>query len=174
MLRAERATRPETEDPRGAAAPRVLGFPTIDSVAAAPPGTPPPRLEPEDARLIEAFRALLARSRLTGRNAIRPAWAATGDGSPDLMGLALMQALPGASARRLVFHAQGAAAPSLDELWLLRLLRSAQRGDTVNVRALLGFRLRRDAVRRIHCLVSRLARELDGLLLLSPGAERLE
>lgn len=73
----------------------------------------------------------------------------------------LLDALPAALGRRLVFHEPGAPDISFDEAWLANALDAVRQSDQDRYAFALRSRLRPEPAARLHVLVCRAAHSLD-------------
>lgn len=113
-------------------------------------------ISPADRALLMELRRTLSRSRLVG--ALEGEGKASERGSAaDGAGLAFFQALSEASERRLLFFCEQCPLASVDEMWLMRLVRATQGNDWTNVQALMGFRIKKMWRRRLYALLRRFA-----------------
>lgn len=143
--------------------PQVLAFPPQPAEQAVAPAV---KLSRGDRALLWSLRDWLNESRLSADGDPERACAliaAEPHASAQRYAVALFRVLPRSTRRRLVFHAHGNARPSTDEMWLLRLLRAIEQDDEASVRALLGFRIRREARRAVRFLATGLATSLKAL-----------
>jgi hypothetical protein len=114
-----------------------------------------------DRALLEHLRSLARRSQLAAPVALEQTCRLIEPGSADAYGMALMRSLSVLAARPMVFHPRGAEEASFDELWLLRLLRCIQSGDTDSARLLIGRRTDKLGRRTITWLACGFAERLD-------------
>lgn len=129
---------------------------------AAPAGEPR-AIAKEDSGLLRRLRGYLETSRVTRDPNLDRACAliaADPAASAELYAVALLQYLPRAARRRVVFHQGRDSEPTPDEMWLIRLIRATQAGDEVSREALLGFRIQPKARRVMRFLVNGLATAL--------------
>ncbi len=121
-------------------------------------------LDAADGRLVASLRRLARASRAAPRLDLHRACALLAHGSDeaaDVYGMTLLRALDREAARTVVFHAGHNAAPSFDELWLLRILRLFQGGDEAGARFLIAGRVPMRSRRMIAFLAARFAEGLD-------------
>ena len=143
---------------------QVLAFPGCAHVCMRNPQKT--ELSREDRELLHLLRSFLSASRLTIDGDPHRACAlisADPRASAERYAIALFRTLPGAARRRLTFYCGACDDASVDEMWLLRLLRAYQNEDDVSAAALIGFRIRPESRRFVRFFASGLARMLAEL-----------
>jgi|AACY02.3.fsa_nt_gi hypothetical protein len=127
-----------------------------DRIAAFPVRTPEPVAAPPlssaDRALLETLRGFARDAQLSGALDLHHVCSLIEPGGLREHGRALLRALDVLSARPLVFHPRGAEEAGFDELWLLRLVRALQAGDSASARLLIGGRVPRSGRRVVAWL----------------------
>jgi hypothetical protein len=126
------------------------------------PAMPAPR-SGADRALLEHLRRLARHAQLSAPLGLETTCSLIEPGSAVSYGTALMRALAVVASRSLVFHPHGAGEASFDELWLLRLLRCLESGDTDSARLLIGGRVGRIGRRTVTFLARGLAERIAEL-----------
>ena len=143
----------------------VLPFPRCADGTARAHNTGPSRACVTVAALVEIdmvrrlFQSARLRSDLTIAEIEQIAFAPSGL-CVHLQAAALLSALRRCALRPMTFHSPGSRAPSLDELWLVRLLEKTRTGDHGNICSLLGFRIQKNWRRQVARLGMNLAQAL--------------
>ncbi|MEL6316733.1 MAG: hypothetical protein AAFR16_03730 [Pseudomonadota bacterium] len=157
---------------RPSAGAAVLEFP---QARPAPPREDAARLAALSARdvaRLEALRRLAVESRATPRRDLAcelRACACRGGCARDAAVAFFRTA--GETTRRLTLRPPGAAQPSEDEVWLLRLIDSIERDDADQAAALVAFRARPAARRALAAMARALTAVIDQLAYLSTDAK---
>jgi hypothetical protein len=123
------------------------------------PGLPAPR-SGADRALLDHLRGLALHAQLAAPLGLEHTCSLIEPGSGAAYGAALMRTLSAVATRDLTFHPRGATVASFDELWLLRLLRCIESGDTDSARLLIAGRTDRIGRRTVTFLASGFAERL--------------
>jgi hypothetical protein len=114
-----------------------------------------------DRRLLRLLRAVARQAQLSGPIAVDHVCSLTEPADPVAYGLALMRTLDAVASRPMLFHPVGAEEVGFDEMWLVRLVRCLQGGDTASARLLIDRRTERMGRRAVAFLAQGLALRLD-------------